>query len=244
MSDRAKLDIPDSHAAFRRRFLDAADGMVTGGLPHAVSPVVHYRGDHDLNPGMDVPKDPRQAAVLVPIVERDGQLTVILTRRSDDLPVHKGQISFPGGRVEDDDSNHIETALRESEEEIGLHRGEVEVVGRLDTYVTRTGFSVTPVIGFVRPPLDLTPCPIEVAEIFEVPLGFVLDRANQERHSREWQGKTRHFFVLPYKHYYIWGATAGMLVNLSDVMHAVSHSTVSPSAASQSSFPPSSSPRG
>ena len=220
MSDAAQLDYPDSHETFRRQFLSAAGGRVTDGLPHAVSPVIHYRGDHDLNPGMAVPTDPRHAAVLVPIVERDGRLTVLLTRRSDDLPVHRGQISFPGGRVEDDDENHIETALRESEEEIGLDRGEVEIVGRLDTYVTRTGFSVTPVIGFLRPPLELTACPIEVAEIFEVPLAFVLDRANQERHSREWQGKTRHFFVLPYKHYYIWGATAGMLVNLSDVMHA------------------------
>lgn len=198
----------------------AANGTLTDGLPHAVSPVIHHRGDHDLNPGMGVPSDPRHAAVLVPIVERDGHLTVLLTRRSDDLPVHKGQISFPGGRVEDDDTDHVETALRESEEEIGLDRGAVEVIGRLDTYLTRTGFSVTPVIGFVRPPLDLTADPVEVAEIFEVPLAFLLDRANQEQHSREWQGTTRNFFVLPYEHYYIWGATAGMLVNLSDVMHA------------------------
>lgn len=237
MSDRAELEIPESHEAFRRRFLAATAGTVTDGLPHAVSPVVHYRGDHDLNPGMGVPKDPRHAAVLVPIVERDGHLTVLLTRRSDDLPVHRGQISFPGGRVEEGDASHIDTALRESEEEIGLRRGEVDVVGRLDTYVTRTGFSVTPVIGFVRPPLDLTPCPIEVAEIFEVPLGFVLDRANQERHSREWQGQTRYFFVLPYQHYYIWGATAGMLVNLSDVLHGAPHASSSPPATPQPSAP-------
>jgi 8-oxo-dGTP pyrophosphatase MutT (NUDIX family) len=220
VNDAAPPIIPHSHETFRRQFLAAANGTVTDGLAHAVSPVVHFRGDHDLNPGMAVPEDPRHAAVLVPIVERDGHLTVLLTRRSDDLPVHKGQISFPGGRVEEEDADHVETALRESEEEIGLDRGAVEVVGRLDTYLTRTGFSVTPVIGFVRPPLDLTADPVEVAEIFEVPLGFLLDRSNQERHSREWQGKTRHFFVLPYEHYYIWGATAGMLVNLSDVIHA------------------------
>ncbi|SDF23276.1 MULTISPECIES: CoA pyrophosphatase [Thalassobaculum] len=222
MSDAAQLDIPDSHEGFRRQFLGAAEGRLTDGLPHAVSPIVHYRGDHDLNPGMAVPADPRQAAVLVPIVQRDGHLTVLLTRRSDDLPVHKGQISFPGGRVEEEDGSHIDTALRESEEEIGLDRREVEIVGRLDTYVTRTGYSVTPIVGFLRPPLALTPCPVEVAEIFEVPLSFLLDPANQERHSRTWQGTTRHFFVLPYEHYYIWGATAGMLVNLSDVMHAAS----------------------
>lgn len=220
MNDASPLTIPYSHDAFRRQFLTAAKGSVSDGLPHAISPVVHSRGDHDLNPGMSVPNDPREAAVLVPIVEHQGHLTVLLTRRSDDLPVHKGQISFPGGRVEEDDDSHVETALRESEEEIGLDRRSVEIIGRLDTYLTRTGYSVTPVIGLVRPPLDLTADPVEVAEIFEVPLAFLLDRGNQERHSREWQGKTRHFFVLPYEHYYIWGATAGMLVNLSDVMHA------------------------
>lgn len=223
MNGASPIEFPDSLDTFRRVFLTAARGHTSDGLPHAVSPVVHYRGDHDLNPGMPIPASPRAAAVLVPIVEREGHLTVLLTRRSDELPVHKGQISFPGGRVEEDDRDHVDAALRESEEEIGLDRARIDVIGRLDTYVTRTGYSVTPVIGLVRSPLDVTrdlkADPVEVAEIFEVPLSFVLDRANQERHSREWQGKTRHFFVLPYRHHYIWGATAGMLVNLSDVIH-------------------------
>ncbi len=213
-----EIDVPDSLEAFRRRFLNAANGQVTDGLPHASSPIVHFRGDHDLNPGMPVPDDPREAAVLVTIVERDGGLTVLLTRRSDTLPVHKGQISFPGGRVEDQDRHAVDTALRESEEEIGLDRGLVDVIGRLDTYVTRTGYSVVPVVGLLRPPFDLIADPIEVAEIFEVPIDFVLDPANHERHSRDWQGKTRHFFVLPFENRYIWGTTAGMLVNLSYVM--------------------------
>lgn len=181
-------------------------------------PVARRRGDHDLNPGMGAPDKTRAAAVLVPIVGRDDGLTVLLTRRSDSLPVHKGQISFPGGRVEEDDVDDVETALRETEEEIGLTRDRIEVIGRLDTYTTRTGFEVTPVVGLVRPPFDLTADPVEVAEIFEVPLDFVLDTGNHERHSRDWQQSTRHFWALPYQHYYIWGATAGMLVNLADVM--------------------------
>lgn len=217
------IEIPSTLESFRARFLSACNGSLRDGLrdglPHASSPIVHFRGDHDLNPGMPVPSEPREAAVLVPIVERDAHLTVLLTRRSDTLPVHKGQISFPGGRVEEEDPDHVHTALRESEEEIGLAPAHVEVIGRLDTYLTRTGYSVTPVIGLLRPPFDLTADPVEVAEIFEVPLDFILNRENQERHSRDWQGKTRHVFVLPYEHYYIWGATAGMLVNLSDVMY-------------------------
>ena len=181
-------------------------------------PVARQRGDHDLNPGMSTPDKLRSAAVLVPIVGRDDGLTVLLTRRSDTLPVHTGQISFPGGRVEEDDVDDVETALRETEEEIGLGRDRVEVIGRLDTYTTRTGFEVTPVVGLIRPPFALTPDPVEVAEVFEVPLSFVLDTGNHERHSREWQETVRHFWVLPYQQYYIWGATAGMLVNLADVM--------------------------
>ncbi len=198
---------------FRAAFAGVAT-VDEGGLV----PVARARGDHDLNPGMGVPAKPRPAAVLVPIVGRPEGLTVLLTRRSDTLPVHKGQISFPGGRVEEDDVDDVETALRETEEEIGLARDRVEVIGRLDTYTTRTGFQVTPVVGLIRPPFELIPDPVEVAEIFEVPLRFVLDSGNHQRHSREWQETVRHFWVLPYQNYYIWGATAGMLVNLADVM--------------------------
>jgi len=203
------VTLDDFRSAFGRVAQLESDGLV---------PVARRRGDHDLNPGMPEPDKTRAAAVLVPIVGRDEGLTILLTRRSDSLPVHKGQISFPGGRVEEDDVDDVETALRETEEEIGLGRDLVEVIGRLDTYTTRTGFEVTPVVGLVRPPFDLTPDPVEVAEIFEVPLDFVLDSDNHERHSREWQETTRHFWVLPYRHHYIWGATAGMLVNLADVM--------------------------
>lgn len=203
------MTLDDFRSAFQGVAEIAGDGLL---------PVARRRGDHDLNPGMAVPDKTRAAAVLVPIVGRDEGLTVLLTRRSDSLPVHKGQISFPGGRVEQHDVDDVETALRETEEEIGLARAHVEVIGRLDTYTTRTGFEVTPVVGLVRPPFQLVPDPVEVAEIFEVPLDFVLDTANHERHSREWQETVRHFWVLPYQHHYIWGATAGMLVNLADVM--------------------------
>lgn len=199
---------------FRSAFESAASPAAAGALPHAVG----QRGDHDLNPGMPVPDDPRPAAVLVPIVDRDPGLTILLTRRSDTLPVHKGQISFPGGRVEEADDGPVATALRETEEEIGLGPDKVEVIGRLDTYTTRTGFEVIPVVGLIRPPFSVSPDPVEVAEIFEVPLAFVLDTGNHQRHSRQWQDSTRHFWVLPYMNYYIWGATAGMLVNLADVM--------------------------
>jgi len=199
---------------FRAAFGRVAATPAGGALQHDGS----RRGDHDLNPGMALPTRTRLAAVLVPIVERGPGLTVLLTRRSETLPVHKGQIRFPGGQVESGDAADVATALRETEEEIGLGRDRIEVIGRLDAYTTRTGFLVTPVVGLVRPPFELRPDPVEVAEVFEVPLDFVLDSANHQRHSREWQDMTRHFWAMPYGHHYIWGATAGMLVNLADVM--------------------------
>jgi len=204
---------------FESRFLSVSAGREIDGLPHAVTPGrTQGRGDHDLNPGMRPPPDQRAAAVLVPVVVREEGPSLLLTKRSETLPVHKGQISFPGGRVEEDDRDVVHTALRETEEEIGLVPDRIRVIGRLDTYLTRTGFEVIPVVGLVTPPFDLTLDPIEVAEAFEVPLSFVLDHANHERHSRMWQNRERHFWVLPWKHYYIWGATAGMLVNLADVI--------------------------
>ncbi|PWC32398.1 CoA pyrophosphatase [Azospirillum sp. TSO35-2] len=176
------------------------------------------RGDHDLNPEMGPPSALREAAVLVPLVDRPEELTVIFTQRTATLSAHAGQISFPGGRMEPEDERPEDTALRETAEEIGLERGRIEIVGRLDTYVTRTGFRVTPVVGVVTPPFILTPDPTEVAEVFEVPLSFILDPSNPQRHSREFLGKPRWFYAFPYQQRYIWGATAGMLVNLRDVL--------------------------
>lgn len=219
------MNAPVAHRLDRRgfteRFRIAAAGRALDGLPHAATPNRNRGlGDHDLNPGMQAPLRTRPAAVLVPVVDRGETLTMLLTKRSETLPVHKGQVSFPGGRVEERDADCVATALRETEEEIGLVPGRIEVLGRLDTYVTRTGFEVIPVVGLVSPPFELRLDPIEVDEAFEVPLDFVLDHRNHERHSRDWQNATRYFWVLPYRHYYIWGATAGMLVNLADVMAA------------------------
>jgi len=177
------------------------------------------RGDHSLVPGGAPPATAlTRAAVLVPLVMRSDGLTVLLTQRAPHLSAHGGQISFPGGREEEADLDSIEAALRETEEEVGLPRDHVEVVGRLDTYITSTGFEVTPVVGLVRAPYPTKLDAFEVADIFEVPLDFIVDPANHQRHSREFKGRLRTFYVVPYQQRYIWGATAGMLVNLAEVL--------------------------
>ena len=176
------------------------------------------RGNHALNPGLQ-PQDTRTpAAVLVPLVDRPSGLTVLLTQRTAHLNDHAGQISFPGGRVEPDDPSHQAAALREAEEEVGLPPSHVEVIGTLDYYIVRSGYRVTPVVGFVNPPFEVKPDPFEVAEVFEVPLSFVINTDNHVMESRTDQGVERTFYVLPYENRYIWGATAGMLVNLTDVL--------------------------
>ncbi len=154
------------------------------------------------------------AAVLVPIVLRDVRPTVLLTQRTAHLRDHAGQISFPGGRVEEGDGGFIDAALRETEEEIGLDRSHIRVAGYLPDYRTGTGFCVTPVVAFVTPPFAVSPDPFEVAEVFEVPLDFLLDTANHEQHEIHWRGKLRKYYAMPYGDYYIWGATAGMIVSL------------------------------
>lgn len=165
-----------------------------------------------------VPGTLREAAVLIPVVRRDGALTVLLTQRTDHLHHHPGQISFPGGRVEAQDESVVEAALRETEEEIGLDRGRVEVVGRLPVYRTVTGFAIAPVVGVLTPPFELVPDDFEVAEVFEVPLDFLLDPGNRQRHSIEYAGATREYFAMPWQGRFIWGATAGMLVSLADLL--------------------------
>ncbi len=156
------------------------------------------------------------AAVLVPIVLHPAGQTVLLTQRTAHLRDHAGQISFPGGRVEADDLTPTHTALRETEEEIGLSRESIEIVGFLPEYRTGTGFRVTPVVALVHPPFTVQPDPFEVAEIFEVPLDFLLDPANHQRHSLHYRGALRNYFAMPYGDYFIWGATAGMIRSLSE----------------------------
>ncbi len=160
------------------------------------------------------------AAVLVPLVQRQQELTVLLTLRAEEMRDHAGQISFPGGHIEPGDRTPEAAALRETEEEIGLPPEQIEVVGRLDDYDTRTGFSVTPVVALVSPPLELRLDGHEVAETFEVPLAFFLDPANHERHSKELGGRMRTFHAIRYQNRYIWGATAGILINLYEVLRS------------------------
>lgn len=156
----------------------------------------------------------RPAAVLVPLVPRGDGLTVLLTRRTDHLHHHPGQISFPGGRVEEADVSAVMTALRETEEEIGLDPDHVELLGELPDYCTGTGFRVTPVVGLVHPPFELALDDFEVAEVFEVPLTHFLDPHNHQRHRMEYQGRMREYWAMPYGEYFIWGATAGILLSL------------------------------
>ena len=178
------------------------------------------QSDRELNPGMVSPPSTalRPAAVLVPLIDHSHGMSVLLTQRTAHLTAHAGQISFPGGRIEEDDPDAIAAALRETEEEVGLPRDRVSVVGRLDTYLTGTGFEITPIVGIVAPPFPLSIDPFEVAEAFEVPLSFILDKRNHERIERESGAHRRAFFVLPYEGRNIWGATAGILVNLAEVL--------------------------
>ena len=162
-------------------------------------------------------REPSDAAVLVPIVLRE-QPTVLLTVRSAKLSTHSGQVAFPGGKRDPQDVSAEATALREAHEEVGLAPKNVEVLGRLPVYVTGTAFHITPVVALVRPQPSYFPNPGEVADLFEVPLSFLLNPAHHERHAMQWQGVDREWFAMPYQdgeqQRYIWGATAGMLRNL------------------------------
>ena len=171
-------------------------------------------GDHDLNdaPRPEAPLTP--AAVLVPLVARPTGLQVLLTQRTDHLHDHAGQVSFPGGRREHSDASSVQTALRETREEIGLVEDFIEIVGLLDDYQTGTGFRVTPVVSFVAEGFTLDLDTFEVAEVFEVPLEYLFDPANQQTRSRNFNGRRRNYYVFEYRDRVIWGATAGMLMNL------------------------------
>ncbi len=201
-----------------QRLKSLDDVLATTGL--AERPL---RSDFDLRPdGTRLPgvtaRTLKPAAVLVPIVNRPTGPTVLLTQRTAHLKKHAGQISFPGGGVEAGDPHHVETALRETEEEIGLHRRHIKLLGRLSMYETSTAYGVTPVVGWVEPPFDLTIDRFEVDEVFETPLAFLLDRNNHVKEAAMRDGVKRWFYVMPYEGRRIWGATAGMLVNLADML--------------------------
>ncbi|GHC65539.1 CoA pyrophosphatase [Limoniibacter endophyticus] len=206
------FDAPFSMDEFRRR-LGAAD-FSSRSDPY---------GDHSLNPGTAKILTRRKlvdAAVLVPVVERENGTSLILTKRTETLRSHSGQIAFPGGRVDPEDATIRDAALRETEEEIGVDRLLIEVIADLPIYVTGSGYSITPVVGVVQP--DYVPVlnEDEVADLFEVPLSFLMDASNHERSSLIWQERERFFHVMQYQERYIWGATAGIIHMLYERLYA------------------------
>jgi 8-oxo-dGTP pyrophosphatase MutT (NUDIX family) len=164
------------------------------------------------------PQSWRPASVLVPLIDRSPGITVLLTQRTDDMPSHAGQIAFPGGRRQADDADAVATALRETEEEVGLSRRFIDVVGAVDPYRTGTGYEITPIVGIVRPGFTIHADPREVADVFEVPLEHFLDEVNHKIGSRMYNGRERRYYAMHYGVRYIWGATAGMLKNLHFIL--------------------------
>ncbi len=202
--------------------------LLAGSLPRLRDPLdpeaaaarrrSRLRGDHIVDARVRIPETLRDAAVLVPLVDHPGGMNVLLTQRTADLQHHAGQVAFPGGRLDATDRDPVHTALREAEEEIGLPSGAVDIVGRLDDYITGTGYVVAPIVGFVGPGRDYAPDPSEVDDVFEVPLSFFMDPANHTRETKRWRGIERTFYAMPWNGRYIWGATAAMLVNLYEVL--------------------------
>jgi len=203
-------------AEFFKRVRERLDLKVPEGLTDP--DFTPRRGDHDGDPVMAriaQVRPIRPAAVLVPVVDHP-EPTVLLTQRSQHLPDHPGQVSFPGGKIDKADASPLHSALREAEEEIGLDRAHVEPLGYLDLYMTTLGYRIVPLIARVKPGFELTLNAGEVDNAFEVPLAFLMDIANRQRHSRDWQGLTRHYYAITFGERYIWGVTAGILRSLYD----------------------------
>jgi len=212
---------PIAAAEFFRRVRERLDLQTPEGLTDP--DITPKRGDHDADPVMAKiaqVRPIRPAAVLVPIVDHP-EPTVLLTQRAQHLPDHPGQISFPGGKIDKSDESPLHSALREAEEEIGLDRAHVEPLGYLDLYMTTLGYRIVPLIARVKPGFALTLNESEVDNVFEVPLSYVMDLANMQRHSRDWQGLTRHFYAITFGERYIWGVTAGIMRNLYDRIYRV-----------------------
>jgi 8-oxo-dGTP pyrophosphatase MutT (NUDIX family) len=160
----------------------------------------------------------KPAAVLIPVIDRDEPM-VLLTQRTAHLPQHAGQVAFPGGKIDATDASPLAAALREAHEEVGLSGDAVEPIGYLDVYMTTLGYRIVPVVARVRPPFTLTLNPGEVEDTFEVPLSFMMEVANHQTHSREWQGMTRTYYAIPFGERYIWGVTAGIFRNLQQKIY-------------------------
>lgn len=186
--------------------------------PHAVE-----FGDHVLNPTIAHlirPATLRDAAVLVPVVDRGADSALLLTKRTEKLRSHSGQIAFPGGRIDPEDASAVHAALRETEEEIGLDASFIDVVGRMPDYVTGSGYRIAPVLATVRPGFLLTINEDEVDDAFEVPLSFLMDPVNHRRESRVWEEQERHFYTMPHGERYIWGVTAGIIRTIWERLYA------------------------
>jgi 8-oxo-dGTP pyrophosphatase MutT (NUDIX family) len=198
-----------------KEFFERARARLNFEVPPALSDpsIVAKTGDHGTDWMLEIvarEKPIRQAAVLIGIVARE-QPSVLLTTRAGHLSDHPGQISFPGGKIDPQDASPLDAALREAREEVGLVRDFIEPVGYLDVYSTSFGFRILPTLARIRPGFDLTINTEEVDDAFEVPLAFLMDPENHKKGTKEYRGKLRYFYEMPYEQRYIWGATAGML---------------------------------
>jgi 8-oxo-dGTP pyrophosphatase MutT (NUDIX family) len=213
-----------SQTLHRTDFFDRARARLTLDPPAGLTDpdALPSRGDHDADPvskAMAAVRPIKPAAVLIPVIDRD-QPMVLLTQRTAHLPQHAGQIAFPGGKIDATDASPLAAALREADEEVGLAADAVEPIGYLDVYMTTLGYRIVPVVARVRPPFTLKLNPGEVEDTFEVPLSFMMEVANHQTHSREWQGMMRTYYAIPFGERYIWGVTAGIFRNLQQKIYS------------------------
>jgi 8-oxo-dGTP pyrophosphatase MutT (NUDIX family) len=200
-------------------FLTLAAERLRPQPPDPTEALANPRGDHSLDGvPLTYPLTPKPAAVLVPVVMHE-EPTLLLTERASHLRQHSGQIAFPGGRVDPTDESIEAAACREAEEEIGLDSRFIHPLGYLDAYLSGTNYLVMPLVARVSPSYALNINPHEVADVFEVPLGFLMDPARHELHSREWKGRLRRYYAIPYEERYIWGVTAGIIRNLYERLY-------------------------
>jgi 8-oxo-dGTP pyrophosphatase MutT (NUDIX family) len=203
-------------------FFELARRRLDTRAPRALTdPDAPLKGDPDAEAVIKAMADMRPirpAAVLIPVVDHP-EPTVLLTLRTDHLSTHAGQIAFPGGRIDAEDDSPLAAALREAEEEIGLDRAHIDPIGYSDLYLSGTGYRIVPAVARVKPGFTLTPNPAEVADVFEVPLAFVMGPENHQLHSREWRGMMRTYYAMPFGERYIWGVTAGILRNLYERLY-------------------------
>jgi 8-oxo-dGTP pyrophosphatase MutT (NUDIX family) len=213
--------------------LDRATARLLRAAPQLGDRLATPRGDHDGQPAhvnaeqrgnknISMPDEflAKPAAVLVPIVTHAAGATLLLTKRNEHLSQHAGQIAFPGGKIDALDASPSAAALREAREEIGLEATSIRPLGYLDAYLSSTGYRIVPVVAAIEPGQVLRLNPGEVDEAFEVPLSVLMTPAHHERHSREWRGRTRHFYAISYEERYIWGVTAGIIRNLYERLYA------------------------